>query len=313
MFFGRVDAHLVHELDGHGNDARAYNVGDAGARSFGAVKTHKDRARTLRGRDNPEPRLGDDAKLAFGATDQPKDVIARRFEMRPADLDDFALGSHHLDAHQVVCRHAVLQAVCAARVHRNVPGDRTGKLRGRVGRIEEPLPLHRASNGKIGHAGLHMHDAVGVIGFDHLVHSGDTKDHAVGCGQRSTGQRGPCSARHDRHAFSRADPDRSGDFFGCAWQNHGERRTAIGRERVTLVSAHFLLGMDHAVRSQRGFQKIDNLCALGQNCGIGRRHLHRRTPYFGKFFLPHCLTRSNGKLPRRPQTKNPAVKDRRAL
>ena len=40
-------------------------------------------------------RLGDDAELALRAADEAEQVVARRVEVRAADLDDRAVHQHH--------------------------------------------------------------------------------------------------------------------------------------------------------------------------------------------------------------------------
>ncbi len=72
------------------------------------------KAGALGGGQNPQRRLGDDAELALGAADHAEQVIARRIQMRPADLDHLAPGGDQLHPHQVVGGDAVFQAVRTA-------------------------------------------------------------------------------------------------------------------------------------------------------------------------------------------------------
>jgi hypothetical protein len=48
--------------------------------------------------------------------------------VRTADLYDLTRHQNHLDAEHVVGRHAILQAVGAAGIHREIAGQRAGKL-----------------------------------------------------------------------------------------------------------------------------------------------------------------------------------------
>ena len=95
-------------------------------------------------RQDLQRRFGDDAELALGADDERQEVVAFRIEVRAADLDDLAVHQHDLEAEHVVGRHAVFEAVGAARVHREVAADacrRAGSMD--PARRRSPRPTRR--------------------------------------------------------------------------------------------------------------------------------------------------------------------------
>ena len=64
-------------------------------------------------------------------------VVAAGIEMLAAEPDDLAGDQHHLEAENVVGRHAVFQAMHAAGIFRHVAADGAGDLRRRIGRVIE--------------------------------------------------------------------------------------------------------------------------------------------------------------------------------
>ena len=134
--------------------------------------------------------------------------------MRAANLDHGAVHLHQGDAQQVVGRHAVFQAMRAAGVHRDVPGNGAGELRGRIGCIEKALRFDRTCHAEVGPTGLNPDEPVVEVGLQHLVQPRDAQDHAVRRGQRATGQRSARAAWNHRNALFVAYFQDGGHIFG---------------------------------------------------------------------------------------------------
>ena len=73
-----------------------------------------------------------------------------------------------------------------------------------------------------------------------------------------------------------------GDLFGGRGQDDGQRRTAIGGQRVALIGARLHLVIDHRVAGQNGPQLRDDLRLSVQDTRLGLWHLHGRLLGFGK-------------------------------
>ena len=117
--------------------------------------------------------------------------------MLAAQPHHLAVHQHHLDAEQVVGGEAVLQAVHAAGVLRDVAADRAGDLRAGIGRVVEALVLDRLGDAEIGDARLHAGAAVGIVDLEHAVELGHAEQDRVAHRHRAARQRGAGAARHD--------------------------------------------------------------------------------------------------------------------
>ncbi len=120
----------------------------------------------------------------------PKQVKPARIQMRAADLDHGAVHRHHRHAQQVVGRHPVFQAMRPARIHRDIARDGAGKLRGRIGGVEEPLFFDSTGHRQVGAPRLHPDEPVVIIGFQHRVHPRHAQDHRIRRRQRPARKRG---------------------------------------------------------------------------------------------------------------------------
>ena len=217
------DRRPVHVFHRHRHDARADDRRDAAARVGAGIEAEQHRARAFGGADQLDRRLDDDAELPLRAADQAEPVEAGGVEFRAAEVEDVAVERDQPDAEQVVDRHAVFQAMRAAGVHADVAADRAGELRGRVGRVEEPVRRHGFGNGEIGDARLDPRVAVGEVDLENAVHLGEAEDDRVLLRDRAAGQRSAGAARHDVDAGVAAEPhDRA----------RPRRPSAAGRRRA---------------------------------------------------------------------------------
>ena len=140
-----LDRGPVHVFHRHRHDAGADDRRDAAARVGAGIEAEQHRPRALGGADQPDGRLDDDAELPLRAADEAEPVEPGGVELGAADVEDVAVEGDEPDAEQVVDRHAVFEAMRAARVHADIAADRAGELRGRVGRVEEAVAPDTAS------------------------------------------------------------------------------------------------------------------------------------------------------------------------
>jgi hypothetical protein len=224
-----VDGRTVHIFHRHRHDARADDRSDALARVFDGIESEQDRPGAFRGSYESHGCFGDDAQLALGAANQTKQVIACRVRRRPADVENLAVEGDEPDAEKVVGRDAVLQAMRAARVHRDVAADRAGKLRGRVGRVEKAFGPNRFGNRQIGHTGFHPGEAIGEVHLQDAVHLGQRDDDRVFLRDRPARERRAGAARNDVDLLVPAEPQHARDFLGRARQRHCERQPSVRR------------------------------------------------------------------------------------
>ena len=169
-----------------------------------------------------------------------------------------------------------------AGIHRDISADGAGELARRVGRVKEILFGHGARDAQIGAAGLNPDDPVAQIDLQHLIHPHQPEDNAIGRGQGAAGQRRTRAARHDRHALVMAQPQDRGDLFGCPGKDDGQRRTAIGGQRVAFIGARLHLVIDHRVAGQNRPKLCRDLRLAIQDTRLGLWHLHGRLLLFGK-------------------------------
>ena len=120
--------------------------------------------------------------------------------MGAAQLREAPVGEQHLQRHDVVGGHPVLEAVRAARVLGYVPPQRAGGLTGRVGRVLEAMRKRRVAQARVHHPRLDHRAAAGRIDPEDAVQSGEGDEHALAVRQRPSGEAGTRTARDPRHA-----------------------------------------------------------------------------------------------------------------
>ena len=198
---GGVDRGPVHHLEPGRDDAGADDRGHAVARLLVGGETDQQGARGLGLFQNPDGDLRDDAEQPFRAGHQAQQIVGLGVQVPAAEADDVAVRQHQLDAEQVVGGEAVLQAVHAARVFRDVAADRAGDLRGRVGGVVEARVLDRGGDAEVGHAGLGDHAAVLEVDLEDAVELAQAEHDAIGQRQGAARERGAGAPRHDLDPF----------------------------------------------------------------------------------------------------------------
>ena len=239
--------------------------------------------------------FGDDAEQAFRAGHDAEQVIALGVEMLAAEADHLAIHQHHLDAENVVGRQPVFQAMHAAGILRDIAADRTGDLRGRVGRVVEAVSLDGMGDAEIGDAGLRHHHPVHQIDLEDRVEAAHDQQHRVLQRQRAAGQRCAGSARHDANAVLVAIFEDLRDLTRGFGQHDHQRQLAIGRQTIALEGPHLVDCVDNALARHDSAQIGDDLGAAAERSGIGFRDDksgHRSLQAIGEFRLSVWRDRS---------------------
>ncbi len=273
MRLHRFDAAAVHEFHRRRHDARRDDVRDALSRIGHAGKGGEQGPRRGRPGQDAHRRLDHDAEKSFGAAHHAEQIEPARPRRLAAEPEALAGHQHEFDAEQVVRGQSVFQAMQPAGILRDIAADGAGDLAGGIGSIVESMPLHRAGDRQIGHAGLRHHAAVLQIDLADAVHPGHREQDAVGARQRPARQRRPRAARHHRHAMLARVSQDGRDLLRIARQHGDERLLAIGGQRVAVECGEPCRIGHHAV-GHDGAQRSDDVGAMGDDVGIGRQKPH---------------------------------------
>ena len=196
-------------------------------------------------------------------------VDSRRVERFGSELDRLTLRGIASDSQHVVQRHAVFQAVHAARILRDVAADGAGDLAARVRSVVEAEGRRRLADRQIPHAALDRGGARQRIDLENLVEFRQRQRYAEAVGQRAAGQTRAGPAGNDRNAQPVADLESGGQLRFVLRNHHGHGRRLEGRQPVALVrrrilAAHQERGCGQHVRQRRGY-----FCpAGGTSCGL---------------------------------------------
>src|SRR6185437_12298904 len=111
--------------------------------------------------------------------------------------------------------------------------------------------------------------------------------------QRSAGERGSRTARHDRHAMRAGIGKHRGDLVRVARQDGDERFLAVGCQRIAVEGGKPGGIRNHAVRHD-GPQRGDDVGAMGDDLavGFGQFHasIHASGPRFAKrLSMTNCV------------------------
>ena len=169
------------------------------------LEADQDRAHLLGQPDQPDGGGGDDAEGALGADDRAEQVVAGGVGGRAAERHGVAVGGDEVGAEDVVGGEAVLEAVRAAGVLRDVAADRADLLARRVGRVVVAVRGRRPGDVEVDHAGLddgalvvaaHVADRPHLRGHDqHAVGVRAARRRRARCPSRGRRTGTPCSAQ----------------------------------------------------------------------------------------------------------------------
>ena len=129
------DREAVHHLDRGRHDPRRDDRRDRVARLCRRREGREERAGRFRLAQDSQDDLGDDAHHSLAPHQDSQQIVSRRVEHRPAQIDDASVREHDPGAEHVIGREAVLETVGPARVLGHVAADRADALRRGVGRV----------------------------------------------------------------------------------------------------------------------------------------------------------------------------------
>ena len=232
---GGLDRQRVHHLDRRGHDPGADDGRHRAAGLVGRREGREQGAHGLRRAGQPDRHLGGDAEGALRPDEGAEQVVARRVRRPAAEPHHVALRRDQLEPGDVVGGEAVLQAVRAAGVLRDVAADRADLLARRVGRVVVAVRRRRLAHLQVDDAGVEDRALVGRVDLADGAHLRQHDQHAVGVRQRAAGQPGARAAGDERHPGVVAGPHRRGDLPGAAGEDHDRGRHLVVREAVALV------------------------------------------------------------------------------
>ena len=185
----------------------------------GREGAHRRRHRVLHGVE-AQRHLGDDAEGAFGADEQPRQVVARRRFLRAArGLDQAPVGQHHFQREHVFAHRAVAHCIRARGARRRHAADR--RVGAWIDGEEKPGVLYVLVQLLARHAGLHHRIEVLAVHGEYLVHVREIDRNAALYGEDVTLERGTDAEGNHWHAVAAADVDDVAHFFRAVWKDDG--------------------------------------------------------------------------------------------
>ena len=207
-----------------------------------------------RPRQQPQRDLERDPEAALGADEAADQVGSDRIQAAAAERHQRAVGEHRLEPEDVVQRHAVAEAVGAARVEGDVAADRADRLARRIGRVVQAERDGGGRDVEVDDAGLDDGDAIDRIDLQDARQPVQRDDDAVDVRHGPAGQAGAAAARHERHPGVGAEPDDGDDLVARFRQHDGAGTGAEGGEPVGLERGQAGRGGDDARRRQHAGQ-----------------------------------------------------------
>ncbi|MCY1276140.1 hypothetical protein D9M70_247980 [compost metagenome] len=253
---GGADGQVVHHFQATGDDAGGNDVADGAPGFFHGIERRQQHFGGLRLGQQLDRDFGDHPEQAFGAGEQRQQVETGGVEGVGAQAQVLAINGEDVDLEHVVHGQAVLQAVHATGIFRDVAADGTGDLRGRIRRVIQAEGCRCLGNRQIAYAGLNPCGTGGWIDVQDVVEARHHQQHAFLQGQRAAGQPGPRATGHDGDAQFMADPQHPLDFVDGSGQHHQHRRGAIGRQPVAFVGLGFLALMQDLKSWHAGLQGV---------------------------------------------------------
>ena len=234
-------------------------------------KPTQDRADLLGQPDQPDGGRGDDAERALRADHRAEQVVAGAVRRDAAERDGLPRRGDEVRADHVVGGEAVLQAVRAAGVLRDVAADRADLLARRVRRVVVAVRCRRLGDVEVDHARLDDGTLVLTAYGGDGAHPRRHDQHALGVRQRPTGQPGPGAAGDVRHLVLGARTDDSGELRSVLGYDDQGGRHAVVREPVALVGPQPCPVGDHALLGQQPPRDLRD--GVDGGCARGRGHV----------------------------------------
>ncbi len=217
-------------------------------------------------RPQADGHLHHDPEEPLGAREQGKQIEPRRIERRPPEGEQFPFHGNDGHGEEVVNGEAILQAVDAPGVLRDVPADGAGDLGGGIRGVEQAIGRGGLGNREVAHAGLEPGRLPGGIDLEDLAELREHEEHPGFVGQRAPGEPGPGAPGHHGDPLAVAIAQHALHLIHRRREHGNEGQLAQGRKAIALKGA-------------QGFRRGDNLQArhgAGQGLCQGGA-IHRRS------------------------------------
>jgi hypothetical protein len=141
----------------------------------------------LRTANDAEYSLGGDSECALTSNEDALEIVARcvGHTVLRAEPDELSRRKNNLATEHVGSGEAVLEAVRAASVFREVATNRADDLRRGVGRVEETGAANEFSDLGVSDTGFDSDESVFQIDGGHAIHAREADDDAAWCRQRA--------------------------------------------------------------------------------------------------------------------------------
>src|SRR5215471_4355271 len=200
--FGGLNREVVHHFDGGRKHARGNDAADGGSGFVGGRKRRKQRADAFGALNNAQNDFGGDAKRAFRAHKDSREVVARSVERFSSKMDERTIGENHFKAEDVCSGEAVLEAMRATGILCDIATDAANRLRRRIRRVEVFLRLDSPRYIKIDDAGFNDDASVGDINFQDAIHAREAEDDTVFNGERAAAEARAGATRDEGNLFA---------------------------------------------------------------------------------------------------------------
>ena len=179
VVFDAAEGGPVEELQGAGNDLGRDDVGNRLGRGVHGIERGHQGLLGSRRRNEPQEHPCDHAQGSLAADEQvlqgiPGDV----FHALVACENDFSVGQHDFQAHDVVAGDAVFEPAQASGILSHIAADGADLHRARIGRVEQAGRRRGFSDLQCGRAGLGQQSQVGAVDLQDAVHVHRAQDDA---------------------------------------------------------------------------------------------------------------------------------------
>ncbi len=229
--------YAVHHLKRRGLESGCDDSGDGAAAVVDIREVCQQRADGGRKRRQMKRRFRRDTKRSFRAGEDTEQVVAGRSRAAGEKVNRLASGEDDACRRDVVDRHAVFQAVYAARVLSDVAADGTSHLARRVWHVMKIEGRGGARELRVDESGLNDCSAILRIKPKQAAHPRQLDHHAFG--QRAAGEARACAARSKRDALAPEHAQHFRHLFGAFGEDDGARASLVLRQPVTLVNEQF--------------------------------------------------------------------------
>ena len=212
---------------------------DTGATRVDRVERGEQRLHRFGPAKNAHGDARDDRERAFRSDDEAEDIRAGRVHQRAVDAYELAVGHYGLDAEDVVSCEAVLQAMRAAGILRDVPADRADLLARRIRCVVEAVRSDLARDLEVGDARLDCDAAIRNVDVEDAIQTRKTNDQPAGNRQRTSRQPAPVATRHEWHVVAMTETHHLLHLFSGRRQDDSGRSVTEMRQPVTLIGQKF--------------------------------------------------------------------------